>query len=104
MQKSQKKLPIEVEIIQKAIPIIGHSFMFPKGSKVFIQKKVIDPNENKSVYQGTFYNDNHGTCVEVSFDGVSGEHSNYNPPEYDSKGHLIASQHAYTVKLDLTAV
>ncbi len=103
MQKSNKKLPIEVVLIQKSIPIIGYSFMFPKGSKAFIQKKVIDPNENKIVYHGNFFNGRHKTCVEVSFDAISGEHINYNPPAYDSKGNLIPSQNAYAIKLDLTA-
>jgi hypothetical protein len=103
MQKTQKKLPIEVEMVQKLIPTIGHTFMFPEGSKVFIQKKVIDPNENKSVYQGTFYHPKHKTSVDVSFDAVSGEHSDYSNPVYDSKGLRIADQYAYNIKIDLSA-
>lgn len=103
-KQKQKKLPIEIVMIQKKVPTIGYSFMFPKGSEAFIQRKIINPNENTIVYQGTFFNKGHLTSTEVSFDGVTGKHLNYESPSYDTNGKKVPIQSAYSIKLDISAI
>lgn len=98
----QKKLPIETILIFKHVNLIGYSYMFPKGEKVYIQKKVSDPNDGTSVFQGIFFNKMHRTCVEVSFDGVTGLNLKSFKNEFNAKGTIIERPSAYNVSLDLS--
>lgn len=43
----QKQQPIQVHMVGKDLGMNGHSFMFPKGSKVHIQKRVDDLKAKK---------------------------------------------------------
>lgn len=92
---------VEVIMIEKEVDLIGYSYMFPKGSKVYIQKKVIDHKENKSTYQGIFLNKNSNTSTEMQFDSVSGVHLLFKPNEYDSKGVIKERPSSYCVKIDV---
>lgn len=74
-QGKQKKLPVDVHLIGKNLSMVGHSFMFPKGSKVHIQKRVDDHNTQKSVYQGIHFGN--GSVVEVQFDAKTLRHMHY---------------------------
>ena len=74
-QKKQPKKQPEVHLIGKTFNMIGHSFMFPKGSKVYIQKRVDDLESEKSVYQGVHFNN--GSGVEVQFDAKTLRHMHY---------------------------
>jgi hypothetical protein len=74
-QGQQKQQPIQVHIIGKNLSMVGHSFMFPKGSKVHIQKRVDDLKSKKSVYQGVHFST--GSVVEVQFDAKTLRHMHY---------------------------
>lgn len=71
----QKQQPIQVHMVGKDLGMNGHSFMFPKGSKVHIQKRVDDLKAKKSVYQGVHFNN--GSVVEVQFDAKTLRHMHY---------------------------
>ena len=71
----QKQQPIQVHIIGKNLSMEGHSFMFPKGSKVHIQKRVDDLKSKKSVYQGVHFSNS--SVVEVQFDAKTLRHIHF---------------------------
>lgn len=97
----QKQQPIEVTLIGRYVDMIGYSYLFPKGEKVFIQKKVVDHKNGVSVYQGHFFNSRNQTCVDMQFDGVTGIHNHFVANEYDEKGAIIHRPSAYCVKIDV---
>lgn len=100
--QSKKKLPVETTLIFKNVDIIGFSYMFPKGEQVLIQKKVFDPNDEKLVFQGIFFNKLHRTSVEVDFDGVTGLNLKSHPNEFNEKGTILERPSAYNISIDVT--
>lgn len=93
-----KKKPDTVELVSRHVDMEGYSFLFPKGSKVFIQKKVTDGESGDIVYHGTYFGPRH--CVEMQFHGDSGVHTSFVPNQYDAKGVLIHRPSAYCVKIN----
>lgn len=102
--QAKKKLPVETTLIFKNVDIIGFSYMFPKGEKVLIQKKVSDPNDGTAVFQGIFFNKLHGTCVEVDFDGKTGLNLKSHPNEFNEKGTILDRPSAYNISIDVTTI
>lgn len=100
--QSAKKIPVETTLIFKSVDIIGCSYMFAKGEKVLIQKKVFDPNDGKSVFQGIFFNKLHRTCVELDFDGETGLNLKSYPNEFNEKGTILERPSAYNISIDVT--
>ncbi len=87
---TQKGAPVQVHLISQKASLVGHSFMFPKGSEVFIQKRVDDLKNKKSVYQGLHFKGN--TVVEVQFDASTLKHTHY---------HENPERNIYKVTLDI---
>jgi len=95
----QKQQPVQVHLIGQYATLVGHSFMFPAGCKVFIQKRVDDSKNQKSVYQGN-YCSALNTVVEVQFDAKTLRHSDY-------KDHPVRGAYQVRLKasdLDLTSI
>lgn len=62
------KEKIETKLIFKWATLSGYSFMFPKGSRAFIQKAVIGENGNGQYYGLVF---RPGQVIDVQFDIVT---------------------------------
>lgn len=90
----QAKQRIEIHMIGQDTTLAGHSFMFPSGSKVRINKRVDDHKEGKSVYHGYFSNPMTKTGYEVQFDARTNKHLSWND----------GNQKAYEVTLDVTSL
>ena len=90
----QAKQRIEIHMISQDATLVGHSFMFPFGSKVRINKRVDDHQEGKSVYHGYFHNRLTKTGYEVQFDARSNKHLNWGD----------GNQKAFEVTLDTSAL
>jgi len=71
----QKQQPIQVHLIGKNLSMEGHSFMFPKGTKVHIQKRVDDLKSKKSVYQGVYFSKT--AVFDVQFDAKTLRHIHF---------------------------
>lgn len=56
----------ETLLIFKWTTLSGYSFMFPAGSKVFVQKSVIDTESGEGTYHGLVFRNKQ--CTEVQFD------------------------------------
>lgn len=57
---------IQVTQIAQWVPIEGHSYIFPVGTTVFMQRLAVDVDKGVGTYQGLVLR---GTCViEVQFD------------------------------------
>lgn len=63
------KSKIETSVVAKWAQLNGHSFMFPKGTKVFIQRHIVDTSNNTEAYQGMVFGQN--TVIEVTFSGTN---------------------------------
>lgn len=74
-QGQQKQQPIEVHLFNAKLHMVGHNYMFPKGSVVHIHKRVDDNKSKKSVFQGLHFSN--GTVVEVQFDAKTLRHLNW---------------------------
>lgn len=92
-QQDQKQQPIQVHQIAQWAKTDGHTFMFPVGAELFIQKRVDDLKSKKSVYQGHVFLK--GTSCDVQFDAKTLEHVHY---------HDKAEQRAYQVKLNVDSM
>lgn len=91
----EKQQPIQVHPIEQCMPLIGHSFMYPKGVLVHVSKRVDDTKTKKSVYQGHVFNDLTKSGHDVQFDAKTLQHLSH------KEGNLHS---AYNVKLDLSSV
>lgn len=63
------KNKVETQLIFKWANLSGYSFMFPAGSKAFIQKVIIDTESGDGTYHGLVFRDKQVT--EVQFDMCS---------------------------------
>lgn len=59
------KVKVDTRLIFKDVGLMGHSFMFPAGTMVFVQKAVTDEN-GAGAYHGLVFGNRHVT--EVQFD------------------------------------
>lgn len=80
-------------LINKDVPIIGYSFMYPFDSTVRVIKQVLNSKSKKLMYQCQFHHKTSGTGHEVAFDVTTGEHELFDASNPHS---------CYNVKLDIS--
>lgn len=61
------KVKIETVVVAKWASLKGHSFVFPFGCKVFVQRHIKDVTNGTEAYQGMVFKN--GTVIEVQFGG-----------------------------------